>query len=44
MRYQVIELYSVCRCLHYRHAIDPCQAYKQHGHIAQEKPVLVSYV
>lgn len=44
MCYQVVELYSVCRCLHYRHAVDPCQAYKQHRHTTQEKPVLVGYV
>ncbi|OCK85854.1 hypothetical protein K432DRAFT_285849 [Lepidopterella palustris CBS 459.81] len=43
MCYQVVERYSVCRCLYYKHAIDPCQAYGQRGHSTQEKTVLVGY-
>jgi hypothetical protein len=43
MCYQLVERYSVCRCLYYRHAIDPCQAYGQYGHMVQEKTVLVGY-
>jgi hypothetical protein len=43
MCYQVVERYSVCRCLYYKHAIDPCAAHGQRGHIAQEKTVLVGY-
>ncbi|KAF2839209.1 hypothetical protein M501DRAFT_934349 [Patellaria atrata CBS 101060] len=43
MCYQVVERYSVCRCLYYKHAVDPCQAYGQRGHTVQEKTVLVGY-
>ncbi|KAI9825667.1 MAG: hypothetical protein M1832_001011 [Thelocarpon impressellum] len=43
MCYQVVERFSVCRCLYYRHSIDPCQAYGQRGHTIQEKTVLVGY-
>lgn len=43
MCYQVIERYSVCRCLYYKHAIDPCAAHGQRGHTVQEKTVLVGY-
>lgn len=40
---QVVELYSVCRCLYYRHAVDPCSARGQRGHTITEKTVLVGY-
>ncbi|KAF2853369.1 hypothetical protein T440DRAFT_390016 [Plenodomus tracheiphilus IPT5] len=43
MCYQVVERYSVCRCLYYRHAIDPCAGHGQRGHGIQEKTVLVGY-
>lgn len=43
MCYQVVERYSVCRCLYYKHSIDPCSAYGQRGHMVQEKTVLVGY-
>ncbi len=43
MCYQIIERYSVCRCLYYRHSVDPCKAYGQRGHYVQEKIVLVGY-
>lgn len=43
MCYQVIERYSVCRCLYYKHAIDPCAAHGQRGHGIQEKTALVGY-
>jgi hypothetical protein len=43
MCYQVVERYSVCRCLYYKHAIDPCAAGGQRGHVVQEKTVLVAY-
>lgn len=43
MCYQVVERYSVCRCLYYRHAVDPCSARAQRGHSVQEKTVLVGY-
>lgn len=43
MCYQIVERYSVCRCLYYRHSIDPCQRYGQRGHSTTEKTVLVGY-
>lgn len=43
MCYQVVERYSVCRCLYYQHAVDPCAAHGQRGHMVQEKTVLVGY-
>lgn len=41
---QVSERYSVCKCLYYKHAVDPCAARSQRGHTIQEKTVLVGYV
>lgn len=43
MCYQIVERYSVCRCLYHRHSIDPCQRYGQRGHSTTEKTVLVGY-
>ncbi|KAF2127971.1 hypothetical protein P153DRAFT_293945 [Dothidotthia symphoricarpi CBS 119687] len=43
MCYQVVERYSVCRCLYYKHAIDPCAGHGHRGHTVQEKTVLVGY-
>jgi hypothetical protein len=43
MCYQVVERYSVCRCLYYKHAIDPCAALGKRGHGIQEKTILVGY-
>ncbi|KAL3465165.1 Alpha/Beta hydrolase protein [Aspergillus heterothallicus] len=43
MCYQLVERYSVCGCLYFQHAIDPCTAYGQRGHQVQEKTVLVGY-
>jgi hypothetical protein len=43
MCYQVIERYSVCKCLYYKHLIDRCHARDQRGHHVQEKTVLVGY-
>lgn len=40
---QVVERYSVCRCLYYRHAIDPCSSRSQRGHKVEERTVLVGY-
>jgi hypothetical protein len=40
---QVVERYSVCRCLYYKHSVDPCSARGQRGHFVQEKTVLVGY-
>ncbi|ROT35307.1 hypothetical protein SODALDRAFT_381483 [Sodiomyces alkalinus F11] len=41
MCYQLVELYSVCRCLHYQHAVDRCAAYGQPGHGVQQRTILV---
>jgi len=43
MCYQIVERYSVCRCLYHRHSVDPCRAYGQRGHSVTEKTVLVGF-
>ncbi|KAH6713007.1 hypothetical protein BKA61DRAFT_633146 [Leptodontidium sp. MPI-SDFR-AT-0119] len=43
MCYLVVERYSVCRCLYYKHSVDMCAAYGQQGHGIQERTVLVGY-
>ncbi|PWY78122.1 hypothetical protein BO94DRAFT_472565 [Aspergillus sclerotioniger CBS 115572] len=43
MCYQLVERFSACRCLYFQHAVDPCEAYGQRGHVVQEKIVLVGY-
>ena len=43
MCYLVVERYSVCRCLYYKHSIDMCAAYGTQGHPIQERTVLVGY-
>ncbi|KIM99278.1 hypothetical protein OIDMADRAFT_201904, partial [Oidiodendron maius Zn] len=43
MCYLVVERYSVCRCLYYKHSIDTCHAYGRAGHQIQERTVLVGY-
>ncbi|KAH8796397.1 hypothetical protein BGZ57DRAFT_937105 [Hyaloscypha finlandica] len=43
MCYLVVERYSVCRCLYYKHNVDMCAAYGQQGHPIQERTVLVGY-
>lgn len=40
---QVIERFSVCKCVYYRHSVDPCPARAQRGHGVQEKTVYVGY-
>ncbi|EGP90926.1 uncharacterized protein MYCGRDRAFT_32232 [Zymoseptoria tritici IPO323] len=40
---QIVERYAVCRCLYHRHAIDPCAARNQRGHVVQERIILVGY-
>ncbi|PMD66174.1 uncharacterized protein K444DRAFT_514103, partial [Hyaloscypha bicolor E] len=40
MCYLVVERYSVCRCLYYKHNVDMCAAYGQQGHPIQERTVL----
>ncbi|KAH8891655.1 hypothetical protein GQ53DRAFT_648676 [Thozetella sp. PMI_491] len=41
MCYQVMELYSACRCLYYQHAIDRCDSYGRHP--IQRRTILVGY-
>ena len=43
MCYRVVERYSVCRCIYYKHIIDMCAAHGQKGHVVTEKTVLVGY-
>lgn len=43
MCYQLVELYSSCRCLYYQHAIDKCAAYDRPGHSITERKILVGY-
>jgi hypothetical protein len=43
MCYYVVEKYSICRCLYYKHSADMCSAYGQKGHPIQERTVLVGY-
>ena len=40
---QVIELYAVCRCLYYKHEIDPCPSYGRRGHEVMIRELLVGY-
>ncbi|KAF2621163.1 hypothetical protein BU25DRAFT_308050, partial [Macroventuria anomochaeta] len=43
MCYQVVERYSVCRCLYHKHAIDQCEEHGEPSHTTQERTVLVGY-
>ncbi|KAK0728521.1 hypothetical protein B0T26DRAFT_738847 [Lasiosphaeria miniovina] len=43
MCFQLVELYSACRCLYYQHAVDRCAAYGQSGHGIQRRTLLVGY-
>lgn len=43
MCYQLVERYAACKCLYFRHAVDPCERYGQRGHTVQERIVLVGY-
>ncbi|CZS92203.1 uncharacterized protein RAG0_05553 [Rhynchosporium agropyri] len=43
MCYLVVERYSVCRCLYYKHSVDMCAAYGTPGHKVEERTVLVGY-
>lgn len=44
MCYQLVERYSICRCLYHRHSVDPCEIYGQRGHTVTERAVLVGWV
>lgn len=41
MCYQLIELFSACRCLYYQHPIDRCADYGSEGHIVNRRTVYV---
>jgi hypothetical protein len=43
MCYQLVELYSACRCLYYQHAIDRCAAYGRPGHSIETRTIYVGY-
>lgn len=43
MCYQIVELYSACRCLYYQHAVDRCAAFDRPGHSITRKTILVGY-
>ncbi|KAK1975455.1 hypothetical protein LZ30DRAFT_563087, partial [Colletotrichum cereale] len=44
MCYELVELYSACRCLYYQHAIDRCAAHGRVGHSIESRIILVGYV
>jgi hypothetical protein len=43
MCYQVTEVYSVCKCLYFQHAVDRCPSFGQAGHQVQVRMILVGY-
>ncbi|KAL8418872.1 hypothetical protein RB594_002176 [Gaeumannomyces avenae] len=43
MCYQLVELYSACKCLYYQHAIDSCASYGRPGHHVQQRTIYVGY-
>ncbi|EEU38137.1 uncharacterized protein NECHADRAFT_48363 [Fusarium vanettenii 77-13-4] len=43
MCWQIIELYSACRCLYYQHAIDRCVSYGRLGHTVERRTIFVGY-
>ena len=43
MCYVVVERYSVCRCIYYKHSVDMCAAYGTPDHEIVEREVLVGY-
>ena len=40
---QVVERYTICRCLYYKHAIDRCEDHSRRAHRVQTREVLVGY-
>ncbi|QPC68645.1 hypothetical protein HYE67_010876 [Fusarium culmorum] len=44
MCYQLVELYSGCKCPYYTHAIDRCASYGRPGHSIQQRTILVGYL
>lgn len=43
MCYQLVELYSQCKCLYYQHAVDRCASYGRRGHTVTQRTILVGY-
>lgn len=44
MCYRLVERYSICRCLYYKHPVDTCTAYTQPGHRVAERTIYVGYL
>lgn len=42
MCYQVVEVYAVCRCLYYQHAVDRCARYGRPGHEISKRTIPVA--
>ena len=40
---QIIERYASCRCIYYKHQVDPCSHYRRNGHEVQCQEILVGY-
>lgn len=40
---QIVERYAACRCIYYKHAVDPCPSYGRRGHEIRTKEVSVGY-
>ncbi|KAI0115767.1 hypothetical protein GGR51DRAFT_546095 [Nemania sp. FL0031] len=43
MCYQVVEIYSVCKCLYYQHAIDRCPSFDRQDHGVLKRTIEVGY-
>ncbi|KAI3318876.1 hypothetical protein HD806DRAFT_526054 [Xylariaceae sp. AK1471] len=43
MCYQVVEIYTACRCMYYQHAVDRCATYGRPGHEVQKRTIPVGY-
>ncbi|KAH7240532.1 hypothetical protein MRS44_012931 [Fusarium solani] len=43
MCWQLLELYSACRCLYYQHTIDRCASYGRPGHSIEHRTIFVGY-
>ncbi|KAK3292819.1 uncharacterized protein B0H64DRAFT_402750 [Chaetomium fimeti] len=44
MCHQVVELYNICGCLYYQHAVDRCASYGRPRHGIQRKTIRVGYM
>ncbi|KKA29236.1 hypothetical protein TD95_002046 [Thielaviopsis punctulata] len=41
MCYQLIEVYAVCGCTYYQHAVDQCASVNQPNHTVEKKTIFV---